>query len=345
MNLYQKQFLTLAGGLLVSGLCSISLVQAENSEPEIAGRSVVASHQMLQSGLKAIDLLAPIPIGGDVLVSGDKRSGARMLGIELVYRMLNRPGRAFPVIVFLDTQTEDLEVFTRQLQESIPTLTEIVKTPSISADDIRRHRATLPRELVGSALFAFSRNEKFISAFGRAVETERARKTGEPPLTTFLVTEGNAQGHFDASLISTSLLAQEGVYPALDINASSSIVSSSNSLSSRQRDVAASLRTALKEVVAHLHSGAFKDPLWDFNRNQAKHPAAQALQFIGQPYFTAEPYTGLKSAFVPVEVAIDNFDTIIRGRLSQSPLKDFQMKNELAAQETAILGQQLTGER
>lgn len=50
---------------------------------------------IVETGLKAVDLFVPIPLGGDVLLSGEPHAGVRVLGTKLTLRLANSNVRLF----------------------------------------------------------------------------------------------------------------------------------------------------------------------------------------------------------------------------------------------------------
>ena len=283
---------------------------------------------IVETGLKAVDLFVPIPLGGDVLLSGEPHAGVRVLGTELAFRLANSPRQPFRVIMFLDSELDDLENVCKELRETLPMVKQIFIAPVVTAEDIRQQRvqASVFKQ---DALFAISKNARFLHEFRQAVKSDRQSSQSAASLTTFTVTESLSPEGFEAKLISSSLLAKEAVYPALDLRHSFSSASSLPGVKARRQRVANSVRTAVVEVLENLHPGALNDESWSFNADPAKRAAVQAIRFMSQPYFTAEPYTGLKSANVPVADTIKNFEAILSGRFLDRPPRSFQFQNAL----------------
>jgi hypothetical protein len=235
--------------------------------------------EIVETGLKAVDLCVPIPLGGDVLLSGEPHAGVRILGTELAYRLANSPRRPFRVIIFLDSELDDLENVCKELRETLPALKQIFVAPVVTAEDVREQRVQGPVSR-RDALFAISKNARFVHEFRQAVKTVRQVSQSTASLTTFTVTESMSPEGFETRL-------------------------------------------------ENLRPGALNDVDWSFNSDQSKRAAVQALRFMSQPYFTAEPYTGLKSAYVPVGLTIKAFETILSGRYLDLPPKSFQFQNAL----------------
>ncbi len=83
---------------------------------------------VIPTGLRGIDLFVPLPVGGDILLTGDPRAGARVLGNELVYRMANLPEQPTVPLVFFDPNLPQFDAARQELIEGVPKLGQF--TPS-----------------------------------------------------------------------------------------------------------------------------------------------------------------------------------------------------------------------
>ncbi|MEZ6032881.1 MAG: hypothetical protein R3C17_07300 [Planctomycetaceae bacterium] len=286
---------------------------------------------VLKTGLKAIDLFTPLRIGGDVLISGDKGSGCKLLGTEIAFRLLNHPRRKFRVVCYVDEKLADIDAQVAELKESLPTLNDRYVVSVVTASDLQGH---LSRDIPddGVAIFAVSTNERFVHFFHEAVRTVRESLDASKILTCFVVTESFVPPGFDVTIISSQIVAKEGIYPALDLNASSSSVSSHTTIASTQRHVTKSAGEAIKNVQANLYPGALANPNWVFNREEGKRVAVQALRFMSQPYFVAEPYTGKTAAYVSDKELVKGFQTILSGKFMDAKPQSLQFVNALTPQ-------------
>lgn len=284
---------------------------------------------IIETGLRAIDLLAPIPHGGDISVTGEMKAGTKVLANELAYRLMNFQHDAFRVVIFLDNEFESVDVQLREMQEYFPSLQDICVTASVSVQDIHAHLS--PKSaLKHDAVFAWAGSERFVQHCRQAINTARENLDTSRSLTTFIVTEQMNVGACDAKLFSTRMLAQEGIYPALDVRLSASSGLSHSSLNARRRHISDAVKLEVGEVLENLYSGALGDPQWNFTADPKKRSAVQALRFFSQPYFAAERYTGLKAAYVPIEQTIREFEAILSGICLALPAKKLMFQNELS---------------
>ncbi len=322
-NLSFTVCLTMGGVILAVGFVILLVLLTSK-------RSINQRFGIVDTGLKAVDLLVPIPVGRNVLVSGDKGAGVRLLATEIAYRLANLPRDAFRVMIYLDPDLDELQAIRTELHESLPGIQTIFVTPAVTSQDIRQQRS-LPSVLGRDAVFVISNHDRFVHLFGQAIRMERDVPGASMSLTTFTVTEVSVAEEFDAKLISSRLLAKEAIYPALDFRYSFSVGSSHASVKSRRRRVAAAVKLAVNEVVENLVPGCMNDPTWSFQSDSRKRAAVQSLWFLSQPYFVAVPYTGGKSMYVPINVAVKDLETILAGRFADAPFKRFAYQNALQA--------------
>lgn len=283
---------------------------------------------LIETGLKAIDLLVPIPVGGDVIISGDAQSGTRVLGMEMIYRLMNHPRQKFQVVLYLDQAMADVEAWVQDLQESLPAFSNRFILPVVSTATIQQQLSDMACG-GGVAIFAASNSERFLYGFHEAVRVARETATEPISITTFAVTEQLVPRGYDVTMLCSRILAQEGIYPALHPETSVSAASSHVAIAANRRRVAESARSAITEVVQNLSAGSFQSPDWEFNRNVEKRMAVQAMAFMSQPYFVAEPFTGKAGANVPVHKTVAEFDSILKGKHQNTPPQQFMYVNEL----------------
>lgn len=283
---------------------------------------------IIETGLKAIDLLVPLHIGDDILLSGEAKSGAKVFGNELAYRLMKLPVGGFRVFILLDSALDDLEIRASELQEVMPNSQDIFIRSAVTATDIRELRSQRTSHNQ-DAFFCISESERFIDLFRQSMHAERTESSGTKGLTSCVVTEAKHAVKYEAKIISSRAIAQEGVYPALDVRLSSPSQIAAQAMPASQRRVCHSLIDSLKHLLEDFSPGQLRDPNWKFNSDPSLRPTVQALRFLSQPYFTAESYTGLKAAFVPVKHTTQSFKWILDGKFRDASPSLFVFKNEL----------------
>lgn len=136
---------------------------------------------------------------------------------------------------------------------------------------------------------------------------------------------------FDVEVISSLLIAGEGIYPAIDLNRSKSTALSQSIISDKHRKVAHTASAAICNATESLYLGALADPKWAYNQDADKRTSVQALRFLSQGLFVAEPFTGKKASFVSTDNLISQFDAILAGRHQATSPTAFFYTDELPA--------------
>lgn len=285
------------------------------------------NNSVIDTGLRAVDLFAPIPLGGDYLVAGEPKSGPRVLGLELLTRLSRRAGNPPRTCVFLDTAVPDAEAFASEIEAAVSGAAELFRVDSVAAETLVHVLVQKPFSL-GNAVFAFSLDSAFLDTFRKAVKKGRNRTSGTP-LTAFAVTEAVPGDRFDARAICRRDFAAEGIYPALDPAASQSNAVGLDFLALGHSRIAGQAREAIAAVARELTPGRIKDENWAFHMDPSKRPALQALLYLSQPYFCAEPYTGMAGAVVPLAETVASFRAILEGRHAGVPAQRFRYLNGL----------------
>ncbi len=282
---------------------------------------------IVETGLKAVDLFAPILVGSDVLLSGDPRAGVRVLATELAYRLAMSPQHPFRVIIYLDSELDDIENVCKELRETLSTIKQIFISPSITSADIQEQRSGLK---FPTRCDIRDHPER---TFCRRVSASHKKRTPSIPIRMFfdsVYRNGIAvPGRLRNETHFVRLACQRGDLPVLDLRFTLSIASTLSALNARSQRVANSMREAVIELLENLYPGALNDVNWRFNSDPTKRAAVQALRFMSQPYFTAEPYTGLKAQNVSIRQSTKAFESILSGRFLEMPPKAFQFQNDL----------------
>jgi len=284
----------------------------------------MAPAELIITGLKAIDLLSPVTAGEEVLISGEEKAGARILGMELAFRLAQLPWGPCHTMILLDAAIPDLDGVLADFKGSLPEQMTMNTCESVETKQLTNFVQKSPR--TPAAVFAFSKNLTFLHSFRDAVS---AAKQEGSPVTAFFVTEEISIGGFRTKILCARALAVEGNYPAYDPRESSSQAFSESLLTARHQEVATLVRTRVEELVGRLHPGATKDPQWEYNSDPSRTPALQLFRFLSQPFFCAEQFTGMKGSFIPLADTIEAFSAIAEGKYAKEPVRSFYMKNRL----------------
>jgi F-type H+-transporting ATPase subunit beta len=143
--------------------------------------------------------------------------------------------------------------------------------------------------------------------------------TDPAPATTF--------AHLDATTVLDRAIAEKAIYPAVDPLASTSRILDPKIVGVQHYQVARAVQRILQryrdlqDIIAILGMDELSE---DDKRVVGR--ARRIEQFLSQPFFVAEAFTGQSGKFVKIEDTIKGFKMIIDGELDELPVQAFRMK-------------------
>lgn len=146
--------------------------------------------------------------------------------------------------------------------------------------------------------------------------------TDPAPATTF--------HHLDASTVLSRSIAQKGLYPAVDPLASVSTGLSPETVGDQHYQVARAVQRTLQkyqelqDIIAIL--GVEELSAED---KMVVSRAKKIQNFLTQPLFVGEQYTGMPGAYVPREKTVADFEKIVFGHCDKMPDQAFYMVGTL----------------
>ena len=164
--------------------------------------------------------------------------------------------------------------------------------------------------------------ERITSTRGRSITSLQAvyvpadDYTDPAPFTTFT--------HLDATTELSRQISALGIYPAVDPLASTSTVLAPEVVGERHYAVARRVQEILQrfrelqDIIAILGL----DELSEDDRVTVSR-ARKIQRFLSQPFFVAEPFTGLSGVYVPVSETIESFEALVNGDLDDVPEQAF----------------------
>ncbi|CAN5259248.1 hypothetical protein BH24CHL2_BH24CHL2_6300 [soil metagenome] len=243
------------GGMRVIGIDeqpSAPIEAASITQVIASMRRPAATPRVLETGIKAIDVLTPLPSGGVIGLVGDAQTGKMVLVEELIHRLTDA-SEAISILVFVEAQDEARVV--RSLEYRTSAAVEAVYLPVADASP-------------------------------EALE------------------EINSE--FDAVITLSRRLAEDRLYPAIDIVRSSSRMLDRATVGKEHVDVAMGVRQLLE------HAARRPDVDSDGHTAETRR-AAQLQRFLTQPFFVAEPFTKQPGVSVPRNAAVEGCAAMLQG--------------------------------
>ncbi len=142
--------------------------------------------------------------------------------------------------------------------------------------------------------------------------------TDPAPATTF--------AHLDATIVMSRALTEIGIYPAVDVLASTStsldpeIVGEKHYNTAREVQRVLQQYKELQDIIAILGMEELSD-----DQKQTVARARRVQRYLSQAFFVAEKYTGNKGVYVKLEDTIQDFADILEGKYDDKPEEWFYM--------------------
>lgn len=142
--------------------------------------------------------------------------------------------------------------------------------------------------------------------------------TDPAPATTF--------AHLDATIVMNRALTEIGIYPAVDVLASTSTSLDPEIVGDKHYDTAREVQRVLQQykelqdIIAILGMEELSD-----DQKQTVARARRVQRYLSQAFFVAEKYTGNKGVYVKLEDTIRDFSDILEGKYDDKPEDWFYM--------------------
>ncbi len=325
-----------------------------------------ATTEILETGLKVVDLLAPYPKGGKIGLFGGAGVGKTVLIMELIHNIATEHG-GISVFAGVGERTREGNDLWNEMRES----GVIDKTAMVYGQMNEPPGARMRVGLSGLTMAEYFRDVesrdvllfidnifRFIqagsevsallgrmpSAVGyqpvlatdvgqlqeRITSTKRGSVTSiqaiyvpaddytDPaPATTF--------AHLDATTNLERSIASRGLYPAMDPLASTSRILDPNVVGEEHYGVARGVQAVLQryrelqDIIAILGMDELSE---DDKVTVAR--ARKIQNFLSQPNFVAEQFTGVPGKYVPIKETVRGFKEILEGRHDDLPEAAFR---------------------
>ncbi len=152
--------------------------------------------------------------------------------------------------------------------------------------------------------------------------------TDPAPATTF--------AHLDATIVMARSLTEIGIYPAVDVLASTSTSLDPEIVGEEHYRVAREVQRVLQEykelqdIIAILGMEELSD-----EQKKTVNRARRVQRYVSQPFFVAEKITGNKGAYVKLEDTIKDFGDILAGKYDDKPESWFYMVSGTLSEKAA----------
>ena len=285
------------------------------------------SQEMLETGIKVVDLLCPYQKGGKIGLFGGagndlyyemKESGVIDKTTMVFGQMNEPPGARMRVALtgltmaeyFRDKGGKDVLLFIDNIFRFTQAGSEVSallgRMPSAVG-----YQPTLQTEMGALQERITSTKNGSITSV-QAVYVPADDLTDPAPATTF--------AHLDATTVLERSIAELGIYPAVDPLASTSRILDPRIIGQEHFEVARGVQEILQkykelqDIIAILGMDELsEDDKLVVNR------ARKVQRFLSQPFFVAGQFTGLEGKYVPIAETVRGFKEILEGKHDDVP--------------------------
>ena len=290
-------------GQPIDGMKALNMEGAYPIHREAPKFEDLSTHkEMLQTGIKVIDLLEPYMKGGKIGLFGGAGVGKTVLIMELINNIA-KGGEAADIMFFIDN------IF-RFTQAGSEVSALLGRMPSAVG-----YQPTLASEMGAMQERITSTKHGSITSV-QAVYVPADDLTDPAPATTFT--------HLDATTELSRKITELGIYPAVDPLGSTSRILDPLIVGKDHYECAQRVKqllqhyNELQDIIAILGMDELSD-----EDKQVVNRARRVQRFLSQPFTVAEQFTGVKGVMVPIEETIKGFNAILNGEVDDLPEQAF----------------------
>ncbi|KAK3751852.1 hypothetical protein QZH41_009678 [Actinostola sp. cb2023] len=276
--------------------------------------------EILETGIKVVDLLAPYVKGGKIGLFGGAGVGKTVLIMELINNVAKAHG-GYSVFAGVGERTrEGNDLYHEMIMSGVINLKD--KSSKVSAllgriPSAVGYQPTLATDM-GTMQERITTTKKGSITSVQAIYVPADDLTDPAPATTF--------AHLDATTVLSRGIAELGIYPAVDPLDSISRIMDPNIVGTEHYETARGVQKilqdykSLQDIIAILGMDELSE---DDKLTVAR--ARKIQKFLSQPFVTAEVFTGHKGKLVPLKETISGFGKILKGEYDHLPEVAFYM--------------------
>jgi F-type H+-transporting ATPase subunit beta len=317
--------------------------------------------EILETGIKAIDLLCPYVKGGKIGLFGGAGVGKTVLIMEMIRNIATAHG-GYSVFTGVGERTREGNDLYWEMKASGVIDKTVLVFGQMNEPPGARMRVALTgltmaeyfRDMRGQDVLLFVDNIfRFVQA-GAEVSAMLGRMPAavgyQPTLATELgalqerITSTKAGSitsiqavyvpaddltdpapattfaHLDATTVLSREIVEQGIYPAINPLESTSRILDPFIVGNRHHQIARDVQgilqryKGLQDIIAILGMDELSE-----NDKLIVSRARKMQRFLSQPFFVAEPYTGLTGAYVPLAETLRGFEEIVAGAYDAIP--------------------------
>ena len=310
------------------------------------------STEILETGIKVVDLLCPYQKGGKIGLFGGAGVGKTVLIQELIRNIATEHG-GYSVFTGVGERTrEGNDLYHEMIESGVVDKTTLMDEPpgarmrvglsGLTMAEYFRDEAGKDVLLFIDNIFRFTQAGSEVSALlGRmpsavgyqpTLQTEmgalqeRITSTKQGSITSVQAVyvpaddltdpaPANTFAHLDATTVLDRAIVEQGIYPAVDPLASTSRILSPLVVGEEHYQVARGVQRVLQKYkeLQDIIAMLGMDELSEDDKLTVSR-ARKIQRFLSQPFFVATQFTGLSGKYVPVSETVRGFKEILEGK-------------------------------
>ncbi|MHB8599194.1 MAG: ATP synthase beta subunit C-terminal domain-containing protein [Ktedonobacteraceae bacterium] len=300
------------------------------------------AQQMFETGIKVIDLLAPLAQGGIATIYGEYGVGKIVVMDEIMYNLIHHNNG---VIVGLtmdeawenSTLHEAVQEFAEADRAKIVTLFE----PLTDSAEVRRKLLlaglTIAEQFQQSGRQVLLVADENVATKGTLEQVrewkDTLRTSNVPSLLLGDYEDLQARReemlyNLDSCIVLRGAMAHQSLWPAVDRLTSTSVLLENGMVSAEHVQVAQQVRQLLHRYME----------LQDVQDTEALSPADRQIltrgqrmqKFCTQPFFITEAFTDIPGEYVPVTTTLQNFKDLLAGHYDDVDVEAFSFVGTIA---------------
>lgn len=310
--------------------------------PVSSAETARTAPQMLETGIKAIDLMAPVPYGGVAGVVGGYGVGKQVVMDEIMHNLMTRRDYVVVIAGMSETTYDASEV--REMVRELEAEERIAMVFEQATSDLAVRQRLLRAAMTIAAKLRDEGRETLLLVDDDIILSENLADlrdvqqfAASKGITTFMFggaddadapADSRVVSELDAVIKLSKARAKQGLWPAIDPLASHSRLLESDAVSAEHRQLVGEVRQLLQRY-SELQRQALDVALTEEDRHVLARDERVNL-FFTQPFFVAEAYTDLPGEYLTTEETIASFRDLLAGRYDDVPARSFHFVGTIA---------------
>jgi F-type H+/Na+-transporting ATPase subunit beta len=301
-----------------------------------ANKGEVLAGQIQETGIKVIDLLAPLPRGGVVGVFGNAGTGKLVVTEELIHNLSARHN-GYIVCLSMDESSYEVGELMDLIREGeFEDRAVMIFEQMTDSLEVRQRMIWAGFTIVEhfqqqgyKVLLVLEKNMTAIDGKAIIQIGELRQMLEKTEITAIMlgaeedtkkIQVGNMPGDLDCQIVLTRKMADQSLWPAIDRFSSKSRLLNSEAAGYEHVQVAEQIREILLRYTEF--ETLEQQELSDTDK-QVLRRAQRIQKFLTQPFFVAEAYTDIPGEYVEIAETVSGFKDLLAGRYDDLPEQAF----------------------